>query len=109
MTTHSHPLAGIETHGLFIDGREMPATSPALLDVRNPANGQIIARIAHADAGDVDRAVKSARAAFKPTVVSREKKVMVRFTASKPSAIASNCALSCLLKLCMASAKSARP
>lgn len=65
MTTHSHRLAGIETHGLFIDGREMPATSPALLDVRNPANGQIIARIAHADAGDVDRAVKSARAAFK--------------------------------------------
>ena len=66
MTVHAQPLASseIETHGLFIDGREVPATSPALLDVRNPANGQIIARIAHADAGDVDRAVKSARAAF---------------------------------------------
>lgn len=66
MTIHAQPPAGseIETHGLFIDGREVPATSPDLLDVRNPANGQIIARIAHADAGDVDRAVKSARAAF---------------------------------------------
>lgn len=67
MTAHKTPPGAtqIETHGLFIDGREVPATSPALLDVRNPANGTVIARIAHADAGDVDRAVKSARAAFK--------------------------------------------
>jgi acyl-CoA reductase-like NAD-dependent aldehyde dehydrogenase len=66
MTTHANPLAEteIETHGLFIDGREVPATSASLLDVRNPANGSVIARIAHADAGDVDRAVKSARKAF---------------------------------------------
>ena len=51
-------------HGLFIDGREVPASQPELLDVLNPATGEVIAQIAHADEGDVDRAVQSARAAF---------------------------------------------
>jgi acyl-CoA reductase-like NAD-dependent aldehyde dehydrogenase len=54
----------VETRGLFIDGREVAANSRELLDVRNPANGQVIARTAHADAADVDKAVRSARAAF---------------------------------------------
>ncbi len=67
MTAHA-PSTGarsIETHGLYIGGREVPATSDALLDVRNPATGVVIARIAHADAADVDRAVKNAREAFR--------------------------------------------
>lgn len=59
---HSH--ADIETHGLFIDGQEVAGEDPELLMVRNPANGQVIARIANANANDVDRAVKSARRAF---------------------------------------------
>lgn len=53
-----------ETHGLFIDGREVAARSPELIDVHNPATGAVMARIAHADEADVDRAVKSAREAF---------------------------------------------
>ncbi len=53
-----------ETHGLFIDGREVAAEMPDLIEVRNPATGQVIARIAHAREDDVDRAIRSARAAF---------------------------------------------
>jgi acyl-CoA reductase-like NAD-dependent aldehyde dehydrogenase len=51
-------------HGLFIDGREVAASQPELLDVLNPATGELIAQIAHATDADVDRAVRSARAAF---------------------------------------------
>jgi acyl-CoA reductase-like NAD-dependent aldehyde dehydrogenase len=51
-------------HGLFIDGREVAASQPELLDVLNPATGELIAQIAHATEADVDRAVRSARAAF---------------------------------------------
>lgn len=54
----------IPVHGLFIDGRQVPASQPDLLDVLNPATGAVIARIAHADDSDVDRAVMSASAAF---------------------------------------------
>lgn len=54
----------IKTHGLYIDGREVPAINPELIDVLNPANGLVLARIAHAKAADVDKAVKSARKAF---------------------------------------------
>ena len=51
-------------HGLFIDGREVPATRSDLLDVINPATGQLLAQISHASEQDVDRAVRSSRAAF---------------------------------------------
>jgi acyl-CoA reductase-like NAD-dependent aldehyde dehydrogenase len=51
-------------HGLFIDGREVPASQSELLNVLNPATGELIAQIAHATETDVDRAVKSAGAAF---------------------------------------------
>lgn len=51
-------------HGLFIDGREVPASSSELLDVVNPATGALLAQISHANAEDVDRAVRSSQAAF---------------------------------------------
>jgi acyl-CoA reductase-like NAD-dependent aldehyde dehydrogenase len=51
-------------HGLFIDGHEVAASQPELLDVLNPATGELIAQIAHASAADVDRAVRSAAVAF---------------------------------------------
>jgi acyl-CoA reductase-like NAD-dependent aldehyde dehydrogenase len=54
-------------HGLFIDGKEVPATSDERLDVLNPATGEVLARISHATAEDVDRAVRSARTAFEST------------------------------------------
>jgi acyl-CoA reductase-like NAD-dependent aldehyde dehydrogenase len=56
--------AKIITHGLFIDGKDCPASTPDTMDVLNPATGQVIARIAHGAAADVERAVASARRAF---------------------------------------------
>jgi len=56
--------ARVKVHGLFIDGREVPAASDERLDVLNPATGEVLARIGHATGADVDRAVLSARAAF---------------------------------------------
>lgn len=49
---------------LLIGGELVDSNSSELLDVRNPATGQIIARAASADAIDVDRAVRAAHAAF---------------------------------------------
>ncbi|MHB8354074.1 MAG: aldehyde dehydrogenase [Burkholderiales bacterium] len=59
MATSTTPV-----HGLFIDGSEVPASRSDLLDVVNPATGTLLARISHASDADVDRAVKSASAAF---------------------------------------------
>ena len=57
-------LTGPAVHGLFIDGRDVPASSAELIDVFNPATGEVIARTAHGTAQDIDAAVKSARRAF---------------------------------------------
>jgi len=62
--TPSGAAGGARVHGLFIDGQEVAASQPELLDVLNPATGELIAQIAHATEADVDRAVRSAAAAF---------------------------------------------
>jgi acyl-CoA reductase-like NAD-dependent aldehyde dehydrogenase len=54
----------LKEYGNFIDGGQVEAGSGALIDVRNPATGEIIARIPNSTAADVDRAMRSARAAF---------------------------------------------
>ncbi|WP_424627747.1 aldehyde dehydrogenase [Bradyrhizobium sp. SYSU BS000235] len=54
----------IESHGLYIDGREVAGENPEMIPVRNPATGEVIAEIVHATQNDVDRAMKSARRAF---------------------------------------------
>ena len=54
----------VRHHGLFIDGHDDPAAGGEAIDVLNPSTGEIIARIAHANDIDVDRAVRSARRAF---------------------------------------------
>src|SRR5919197_2003388 len=67
MTTSTSTAAAVtapESHGHFIDGREVPGSSGEELDVLNPATGEVIARIAHGTADDVDRAIQSARRAF---------------------------------------------
>src|SRR5690348_15874892 len=56
--------AAIEVHGNFVDGREIEAGGGEMLDVRNPATGDVIARIPNSTAADIDRAMKSACAAF---------------------------------------------
>src|ERR1700761_3563028 len=54
----------VEIHGNFVDGREVEAGNGEMLDVRNPATGDVIARIPNSTAADIDHAMKSARAAF---------------------------------------------
>ena len=54
----------VEEHGNFVDGAEIEAGTGDMIDVRNPATGVVIARIPNSGPADVDRAMKSARAAF---------------------------------------------
>src|SRR6476469_10356929 len=54
----------VEVHGNFVDGSEVEAGRGEMLDVRNPATGDVIARIPNSTTEDIDRAMKSARAAF---------------------------------------------
>ena len=53
-------------HGgkMYIDNRWVDARSGATLDVFDPATGLVMAKVASADAADVDDAVRAARAAF---------------------------------------------
>ena len=54
----------VEIHGNFVDGSEIEAGQGEMLDVHNPATGEVIAKIPNSTAADIDRAMKSARAAF---------------------------------------------
>src|SRR5260370_34162528 len=49
---------------LLIDGRRVPAAAGGYFTTVDPATEQPIARVAEADAADVDAAVRAARAAF---------------------------------------------
>lgn len=53
-----------DTHRLLIDGGRVSALSGRSFETVNPATGEVIARVAEADAADVNAAVRSARAAF---------------------------------------------
>src|SRR6202045_2074142 len=65
MNVSAKPSAAeVEIHGNFVDGREIEAGRGEMLDVRNPATGEVIAKIPNSTAEDIDRAMKGARAAF---------------------------------------------
>ncbi len=49
---------------LLIDGKWVDALSGKTFETVNPATGEVLARVAEADAADVDRAVAAARRAF---------------------------------------------
>src|SRR5690348_4713290 len=51
--------------GVFIDGRFVPAANGATFDNINPATGRSLGAVAAGEPLDVDRAVASARAAFR--------------------------------------------
>ena len=68
----------------FIDGRYLDAASGATFDCVNPASGKLLARVAAGDTEDIDRAVTSARAAFRKgswadLAPAKRKKVLLRF------------------------------
>ncbi|MEO6913930.1 MAG: aldehyde dehydrogenase family protein, partial [Candidatus Baltobacteraceae bacterium] len=53
-----------EQYGLFINGKWTAPAARGYFDTINPANEQKLARIAHADDADVDKAVAAARHAY---------------------------------------------
>jgi len=71
----------------FIDGRYCDAASGATFDCINPATGKLLARVACGDQEDIDRAVVSARAAFRKgswaqLAPAARKKILLRFAAT---------------------------
>jgi acyl-CoA reductase-like NAD-dependent aldehyde dehydrogenase len=64
MNIHANHHVAIKNCGNYVDGGLVEAGEGGLIDVRNPATGEVIARIANSTQADVDRAMKSARAAF---------------------------------------------
>jgi len=57
--------------GLFIDGAFVDASKGGKFETVNPATGEVVAEVARGTAEDVDRAVASAKKAFKSGVWSR--------------------------------------
>ena len=53
-----------ERHGLFIDGRSVPAASGAFFSTVDPSTGSILGQLARGEEADMDCAVGAARAAF---------------------------------------------
>jgi malonate-semialdehyde dehydrogenase (acetylating)/methylmalonate-semialdehyde dehydrogenase len=58
--------ATVTTLGHFINGSAVPGASGTFGDVWNPARGERSARVAFANAAEVDQAVRAADAAFRP-------------------------------------------
>jgi 1-pyrroline dehydrogenase len=54
----------VRTYQQFIGGRSVDAANGETLDIENPANGQVIAKVPASSAEDVDRAVNAAEEAF---------------------------------------------
>ena len=49
---------------LLIDGKWVPAESGKTFETYNPANGEVLAKVAEGDKADIEKAVKAARRAF---------------------------------------------
>src|SRR5687767_11805739 len=58
------PVTIRERYGHYVEGELVPGRDESLFPTINPANGQVLAQVAAADAAEVDAAVRSARAAY---------------------------------------------
>src|SRR5581483_7438548 len=54
----------MRSYQLYIDGEFVDASGGGTVDVMDPSTGEVIARTPDANAADVDRAARAARAAF---------------------------------------------
>ncbi|MFZ0429236.1 MAG: aldehyde dehydrogenase family protein [Acidobacteriota bacterium] len=63
--SETQSFLGSEPLGLFIDGRQRPAASNLTFETVDPGSGDVLARVAQGESTDVDRAVESARRAFR--------------------------------------------
>ena len=57
-------LAALPSQKIFIAGKWVDSESSEMLEVHSPSTGQLLAKVPHASAKDVARAVESARAAW---------------------------------------------
>jgi len=57
-------LDGIAVYGHFIGGRESPSADGRTFEVRNPANGTLVARVAEGSTAEIGLAVDAASEAF---------------------------------------------
>ncbi|MDP1681439.1 MAG: CoA-acylating methylmalonate-semialdehyde dehydrogenase [Burkholderiales bacterium] len=72
----------MKTLPLWINGRAEPAQSTRSAEIFNPATGELIRRVALADANDVARAVAAAKAAlpgWRATTPLRRARILTRF------------------------------
>lgn len=67
----AHPAIPLPGLDMLIGGGRCGATSGETIDVEDPASGDIIARVPAGDAQDIDRAVRTARAAFESAAWAR--------------------------------------
>jgi aldehyde dehydrogenase (NAD+) len=78
-------MADIMEYQLFIDGKWTPGSSGEFIEVINPANQEVVARVPRGNQEDVDKALASARNAFESGVWSGksvEERAQVLMTAS---------------------------
>ncbi|MBW6390026.1 CoA-acylating methylmalonate-semialdehyde dehydrogenase [Billgrantia antri] len=69
---------------MFIDGQHVPSQSQEWRDVINPATQEVVARVPFCSAEEVDRAVASAKAAFKEwrkTPLAKRQRIMLKLQA----------------------------
>jgi malonate-semialdehyde dehydrogenase (acetylating) / methylmalonate-semialdehyde dehydrogenase len=69
---------------MFIDGQAVPSQSQEWRDVVNPATQEVVARVPFCTAEEVDRAVASAKAAFKEwrkTPLAKRQRIMLKLQA----------------------------
>src|SRR3984885_8724414 len=62
--TEAHPFLDGKPKRMLIGGKWVEAASGKTFETRNPATGEVLARVAEGDREDIDRAVKAARRAF---------------------------------------------
>ena len=77
-------LDGIAVYGHVIDGRERPSADGRTFDVRNPANGTLVARVAEGGAAEIGAAIDAASSAFADgrwsrLVVRERQRILNRF------------------------------
>ncbi len=63
-TTVIEPTVKVSATKLLINNKWVDSASGKTFPTINPATGEVITRVAEADAADVDKAVSAARAAF---------------------------------------------
>src|SRR5471032_1000912 len=82
MSATIQPQVAVQAIGHFIDGKRVAGTGPRTAPVYNPATGVVTGKVALAEPGEIDAAVKSAAAAlpgWAETTPLRRARIMFKF------------------------------